>query len=292
MNAKTARVPSLRQLVAGNETIVAPAALNPLMAKLAEAAGFKALYLSGGSLGWLKAVTEANLTLTEMIAAGLEITSTCDLPLILDSAGGWGDPMHVHRTIALAERTGFQGIEIEDQLLPKRVHHHVGTDHLVPAELLVMKIREAVAARTNPDLLVIARTDAAKMLGVEEAVRRMEACKKAGADVLFVWTRSGEEMRFVAERLPAPLMVFAPRDGTSALPVPLPEMARLGYRIVGVPVVPLLSIHHALQQTYAALAAGRPDPALTEGAEHELQSVFRTVGLQKMLDIEADTVGI
>jgi len=248
--------------------------------------------LSGGSLGWLKTVTEANLTLTETIAAGLEITSTCHLPLILDSAGGWGDPMHVHRTIALTEGVGFQGIEIEDQLLPKRVHHHVGTDHLVPAELLVMKIREAVAARTNPDLLVIARTDAAKMLSIDEAVRRMDACKKAGADVLFVWTRSGDEMRYVAERLPPPLMVFAPRDGTSALPIPLPEMARLGYRIVGVPVLPLLSIHRALRQTYAALAQGQPDPSLTEGAEQELQSVFRTVGLQTLLDVEAGTVGI
>src|ERR1700712_2289762 len=116
--------PSLRTLLEGPGTTVAPLVLNGMMAKLAEQAGFNALYLGGGAMGYLTTVTEANLSLTDMVQAGLGITSVCHLPLILDGACGWGDPMHIHRTIGMAEASGFAGIEIEDQILPKRAHHH------------------------------------------------------------------------------------------------------------------------------------------------------------------------
>src|SRR5512134_860460 len=101
------------------------------MARLAEAAGFKAIYLSGGSLGWLKCVTEANLSLSEMVETVVDIRTACRLPIVL-VVGGWGDPVHVHRTVTVCEVAGVAAIEIEDQLLPRRVEHHVGVDHLVP----------------------------------------------------------------------------------------------------------------------------------------------------------------
>jgi 2-methylisocitrate lyase-like PEP mutase family enzyme len=106
----------LSQLIRGPDLIVAPVALNPIMARMAEQTGFKALYLSGGSLGWYKCVTEANITLTEMAQVALDMRAACALPIILDVGGGWGDPMHVHRTIRLTEAAGFQAIELEDQL--------------------------------------------------------------------------------------------------------------------------------------------------------------------------------
>ena len=93
----------LSQLVRGNDLIVAPVALNPIMARLAQEAGFQAVYLSGGSLGWYKCVTEANVTLTEMAQIALDMRAACKLPIVLDGGGGWGDPTHVHHTIALAE---------------------------------------------------------------------------------------------------------------------------------------------------------------------------------------------
>ena len=203
------------ELMRGNELIVAPVALNPIMARLAEEAGFKAVYLSGGSLGWLKCVTEANLTLPELAAVALDMRAVCRLPIVLDAGGGWGDPVHVHRTIALAEAAGFAAIEIEDQLLPRRVEHHAGVDHLIPTELMLKKIAEAIAARTDPDFVIIARTNARRVHGLDEALRRAEAFHRAGADMLFVHTRDAEEMRVVGERLPPPLMTFAPPDGFS-----------------------------------------------------------------------------
>src|SRR6266404_2081762 len=178
------------------------------MARLAEEAGFKALYLSGGSLGWLKCITEANLTLPELAAVALDMRAVCRLPIVLDAGGGWGDPVHVHRTIALAEAAGFAAIELEDQVLPRRVEHHVGIDHLVPTEFMLEKIKAALAARSDPDLVIIARTNARRTDGLDEAIRRGEAFHKAGADMLFSFTRNPEEVRMVGERLPPPLMTF------------------------------------------------------------------------------------
>src|SRR5438874_6934329 len=215
----------------GNELIIAPVALNPIMARLAEEAGFKALYLSGGSLGWLKCVTEANLTLPELAAVALDMRAVCRLPIVLDAGGGWGDPVHVHRTIALAEAAGFAAIEIEDQLLPRRVEHHVGIEHLVPTEFMVENVKAALAARSDPDFIIVARTNARRLHGLDEALRRGEAFKRAGADMLFVFTRDAEEMRIIGERLPPPLMTFAPADGFADFPLEQKDLAALGFRL-------------------------------------------------------------
>jgi methylisocitrate lyase len=249
--------------------------------------------LSGGSLGWLMGITEANITLHDMVQAGIDIRTVCPLPLILDAAGGWGDPMHLHRTIAMAERAGFSAIEIEDQYLPKRAHHHIDHDRLIPADMMEAKIREAVAAREDPNFVIIGRTDAAKTDSIDEAMRRGERYRRAGADMLFIYTRSAEEMRIVGERFAPPLMIFAPRDGTGALKLSMTELAALGYRVVGVPVLPLLSLHRALRQTYEKLAAFELDPALGDsGAEPEMKAVHQTVDLERLLEIERRTVEI
>ncbi len=284
---------TLRELLAGNEAVVAPTVLNPMMAKLAEAAGFRALYLSGGSLGWLKCVTEATLSLHEMCDAGAEIRTVSNLPLILDGAGGWGDPMHMHRTVAMAERAGFSAIEIEDVVLPKRAHHHIGREHVIAQELMEAKIREAVAARTDPDFVIIARTDSQKTHGIDHAIERGRAFRAAGADVLFIWTHNTEELRKVGEALGpgGPLMIFTGRDGTGTLEMPRAELAQLGYRLIGVTILPLLSMHRALAQTYKALFAGELDPAFgTAGVAAETEKMFATVGLEKLLEIERRTV--
>ncbi len=150
---------SLRSLISGPELILAPVALNPMMARLAEDAGFKAAYVSGGSLGWLKCVTEANLTLHEMAQLALEMRAASPIPLVLDAGGGWGDPVHMHHTMALAEAAGYSALEVEDQFLPRRVHHHIGEERLIEPEAMALKIRELVAARKNPDSIVVWRTN-------------------------------------------------------------------------------------------------------------------------------------
>ena len=285
------RVSKLSQLIRGNDLIVAPVALNPIMARMAEEAGFKAIYMSGGSLGWYKCVTEANITLPEMAQVAVDMRAVCALPIILDGGGGWGDPMHVHRTIRLTEAAGFQAIEIEDQLLPRRVEHHVGIEHLVPTEFMVEKIKEALAARTDPDLLIVARTNARRLYGLDEALRRGEAFKQAGADMLFVFARSAEEMRTIGERLPPPLMIFAPPDGFAEFALSERELAALGFRIAASSGTAFAAMVKAVRQSYQCLAQGKIDPFIGKGnVEKEMKAAMATTGLDRLLEIERRTM--
>ena len=275
----------------GSELIVAPCALNPMMARLAEDAGFKAVYMSGGSLGWYKCVTEANITLPEMVQIAVDTRAVCKLPIILDAGGGWGDPMHVHRTIALAEAAGFSAIEIEDQLLPRRVEHHIGIDNLNDTDLMVAKVKEAIAARTDPNFVIIARTNTRRVHGLDDALRRGEAFHRAGADMLFIYTRDAEEMRLVGERLPTPLMTFAPPDGFSTFALSRADMFKLGYRVAASSGSSFAALYKAVRQSMECLAQDRMDPFLGPGgAEAEMKRAHQTTRLAQMLEVERRTL--
>ncbi|MET0923146.1 MAG: isocitrate lyase/PEP mutase family protein [Xanthobacteraceae bacterium] len=282
---------TLKELIRGNELIVAPVVCNPIMALLAQEAGFKAIYLSGGTLGWVKNVTEANLTLPEMADVAVDIRASCKLPLVLDAGGGWGDPMHVTRTIALAEAAGFAAIEIEDQLLPRRVEHHVGIEHLVPTEFMVEKVKAAVAARTDPDFIIVARTNARRLSGLDEALRRGDAFTRAGADMIFVFTRNSEELRILGERLPPPLMTFAPPDGFAEFPLKERDLAALGFRLAASSGTAFAAMVKAVRQSYECLAQGRIDPFIGKGnVEKEMKAAMATTGLDHLLEIERRTM--
>ena len=194
---------TLRALMQRELPVTAPLVLNPLMARMAEAAGFPAGYLGGGSTGYLKVSLEANLNLTEMCQAALDIRAVSSLPLIMDAACGYGDPMHMHRTIGMSEAAGFAAIEIEDQLVPKRAHHHVGIEHMIPMELMAAKVKEAVAARRSAEFVIIARTNAMRASDIDDALRRGEAYRAAGA--------------------PGPLLSMAPEPPQLRAPPPRPR---------------------------------------------------------------------
>jgi methylisocitrate lyase len=279
-----------RRLIAGSEPVFAPLVFSPLSAMLAEAAGFEALYLGGGSLGYIKCGTEAQLSLTEMAQAAVDIRTVCRLPLILDGACGWGDPMHVQRTIRMSEAAGFAAIEIEDQILPKRAHHHIGIEHMIPSELMAAKIAAAVEARSDPDFVIIGRTNALRSTGLDDALRRAEAYRQAGADMLYVTGRKPEDVRALGERLAPPLMYMTGAGGLSASGFSAADLYRLGFRLIVDPTTPLMAAHKALRQCYAALAAGAPDPLLGTEPGSEQAHVHETIGLDRMLAVERATV--
>jgi len=283
--------PSLRALLNGPLPVTAPLVLNPLMARMVEAAGFPAGYLGGGSTGYLKVALEANLNLTEMCQAAIDIGAVSSLPLILDGACGYGDPMHMHRTIGMSEAAGFQAIEIEDQLVPKRAHHHAGIEHMIPAELMAAKVEAAVAARRNPDFLIIARTNAVRASTMDDALRRGERYRKAGADVILLsMAHTPEQLRAIAQRLGGPLMYLTGRGGLAGLGMTLAELGGLGYRIVADPSTPLLAAYEAWRAVYRDLVdgfgAGRPRREWGS-TEKEMLDV---IGLPKLLAIERATV--
>jgi 2-methylisocitrate lyase-like PEP mutase family enzyme len=283
---------SLRALIQGPLPVTAPLVLNPLMARMVEAAGFPAGYLGGGATGYLKVALEANLNLTEMCQAAIDIRAVSSLPLILDAACGYGDPMHVHRTIGMSEAAGFAAIEIEDQLVPKRAHHHVGIEHMIPLELMAAKVREAVAARRDRGFLIIARTNAMRASDMDDALRRGEAYRKAGADLLLLsMAHRPEQLRAIAERLGAPLMYLAGRGGLAGTGMTLEDLGRLGYKIVADPSTPLLAAFAAWKKVYNDLADGfGARTAPTPGWSPLEGEMLAVIGIDKLLAIERATV--
>lgn len=280
---------TLRRMIAEGPAVLAPFVLNPMMARMAERAGFRALYLGGGGAGYAGVFTEANLSVTEMVQAGLDIGAACRLPLILDGACGWGDPMHLHRTIALAERAGFQAIEIEDQILPKRAHHHIGIEHMIPPEAMAEKVREAVSVRRSEDFLVIARTNALRSTGMEDALRRCELYAAAGADMLFPITPRPADMRVIAARFATPLMYMPPAGGLRAAGLSMADMPGLGARLVVDAQTPLLAMHRAIRDSYAAMMAGEADPLVGGSIAAEEKAMLESIGIDTLLAVERRT---
>jgi 2-methylisocitrate lyase-like PEP mutase family enzyme len=283
---------SLKSKLNGALPVTAPLVLNPLMARMVEAAGFDAGYLGGGSSGYQKVALEANLNLTEMCQMAVEIGSVSSLPLIFDAACGFGDPMHIHRTIGMSEAAGFAAIEIEDQLVPKRAHHHIGIEHMIPLELMAAKVREAVAARRNPDFLIVARTNAMRASNMDDALRRGEAYRTAGADLLLLsMAHKPEQLRAIGERLGGPLMYLAARGGLAGTGMTLRELGSLGFRVVADPGTPLLAAFAAWKQVYHDLAdgfgAGAPPRSDWPSLEKEMLGV---IGLEQLLQVERETV--
>lgn len=282
---------SLRPLLASGRPICAPLVLNPMMAMMADKAGFDALYLGGGATGYAKALLEANLNVSEMCAAGTEIAAVSTRPLILDGATGFGDPMHMHRTIPMVETAGFAAIEIEDQLIPKRAHHHIGVERMIEPELMAAKVKEACSARRSDDFLIIARTNAVRNTGIEDAIKRLELYKKAGADVLLGSPRDAEEARFLGERLPAPLMYLCSPGGLAAIGLTKEEMAGLGWQILADPGTGLFAAYETWRNLYAEMADGfkitsRPHTDWRE-LEHEMHEA---IDLPKLIAVEKRTV--
>lgn len=284
-------MPTFREMIQGPTPLLAPLVLNPIMARLAEQAGFKAAYLGGGSTGYMKCVTEANLNISELCQTALDIRAVSPLPLVLDGACGFGDPMHMHRTIGMTEAAGFAAIEIEDQILPKRARHHIGIEHIIPQELMVAKIKACVAARRHPETVIIGRTNAARMHGLDEALRRGEAYRKAGADMIYVLAKTPDQVRTIGEKLGGPLMLLTSDDRRQAVGLSNEELGRVGYRLVCDASTPFMAMHKALRDCYAAMANEAMDPLLGKGgAKAEQEQVHRTIGLEAMLAVERATV--
>ena len=279
----------LRELTDRAVPVVAPLALDPLSALIAQSCGMQALYLGGGTLGYVKTGTEANLNLTDMAQTGMEIRAACQLPLILDAQCGWGDPMHMQRTLNVAEAVGFAALEIEDQIMPKRAHHHIGIEHLIPEHLMIEKIKVAVGSRRDPDTIIIARTNACRGAGVEEALKRGEAYRNAGADMLMLLMKSPDEARFIGERIGGPL-VYMTLSGISSIGMSPEDLSGLGYKIVVEGAAPFYARHLALRNCYSAIAHWQADPSTRDMYKPLIEDVHHLIELNGLLEIERRTV--
>jgi 2-methylisocitrate lyase-like PEP mutase family enzyme len=204
MEKLTARK-KFRNLVSGPRFIIALGIWDAYTARVAESLGIECLSLGGYQLGVHYCTSEPLLTLTELTNASRYITSAVNIPLIVDAGAGFGEPLHVMRTVRELERAGAAALHIEDQIFPKRVHYHKGVEHLVSREEMVAKIKAAVAARTDPDTVIIARTDAMRTDGFAEGVERANLYLEAGAEMVLIFPSTLEEAKQAPREIKGPV---------------------------------------------------------------------------------------
>lgn len=266
----------LRAHLAGGGIVAAPGAYDAITARLIEQAGFPAVYMTGAGVSAARGYPDYGLlTLTEMVDSAAIIARSVAVPLISDADTGYGNELNVTRTVREFERSGAAAIHIEDQVSPKRCGHLDGKEVISRAEF-VSKIRAAVAARRDPDFVVIARTDARAVAGFDEAVARANLAVEAGADLAFVEAvQSQDEMASVPARVKGPCLLNVVPGGKTPT-VSLDDAQAMGYRLAILPGALLFEIIPAADAALRSLVQTRMPQLPAAGAT--VMSTFRRFG--------------
>ena len=254
----------LKEIAESRRGAIVPGAFNALSAKVVADLGFEAIYVTGAGVTnmWFGMPDQGFMGLAEIADHTARIRDAVEVPLIVDADTGFGNALNVYHTVRTLERAGADCIQFEDQIAPKRCGHFAGKD-VISTEEAVTKIKAAVDARRDPDLLIMARTDAAAVHGFEAAVERAAKFAEAGADILFVEAvTTAEEIRALPRRLSTPQLMNMVIGGKTPI-FNASELADLGYGIV-------LYANAALQGAVAgmqkALTVLRDDKEVTESS--------------------------
>lgn len=250
-------------------TVVLPGAYDAITARIAEAAGAKALYLSGaGVTNSMTACPDiAIITLEEMARQAAYVTDAVSLPVLADADTGFGGVVNVIRTVREYERAGLAGLHIEDQVSPKRCGHLEGKE-LISKQAMCEKVRAACSARRDPAFLIVARTDARGVNGLDDAIDRARAYVEAGADAIFPeGLESQDEFRAVREAVPGLLLANMTEFGKTPL-ISVSEFQALRYNLVIFPMTAFRVMMKAVSEAYETL--------LREGTQASILNKMRT----------------
>ena len=223
----------LKKAVAERRALLVPGVMNALAARIADDMGFEALYVTGAGVtnAYLGLPDVALLSLSQLADHVAAIRNITERPLIVDGDTGFGNAVNVWHTIRTLERAGASAVQLEDQVFPKRCGHFEGKD-VIPAEEMVQKVKAAVDARHDPDLQIIARTDAYAIAGLEAALERAARYIEAGADITFVEApKKSEEIAAITQRLAAPQLVNMVIGGKTP-PISYADLQQAGVAIV------------------------------------------------------------
>ena len=276
-----------RRLVEAEEILVMPGAYDALSAKLIEAAGFDAAYLTGygQAASKLGAPDVGLMSMAEMLERTADMAAAVNIPVACDADTGFGNTVNVIRTIREYERAGAAAIQLEDQVMPKKCGHMLGRQ-IIPAEEMAEKIRGAVAARSDPDFLIIARTDARTTHGVEEAIRRGKLYEEAGADIIFIESlESVEEMKQINREITKPTIANMVEGGRTPF-LSAKELQEIGYNMV---VYPIATLYTATKAVYDMLVDFRKNgtPAAYKDKMVDFSQFNEFIGLPAIRKIEA-----
>lgn len=263
MNSSLTPGALLRQHLADG-IVVAPGAYDGMSARLVAMAGFNAVYASGGAIARAAGYPDIGLlSFTEVMDRVEKIVDASGLPVVADADTGFGGSANVERTVRIMERAGVAAFHIEDQSFPKRCGH-LDDKSLVDVEEMCRKVHIARQTLSDPDTLVIARTDAIAVEGFDAALARAERYLKAGADMIFVEApETLAQIRAIADRLPGLKLINMFYGGKTPL-VPLPDLAAMGYRLAIIPSDLQRTAIHAMQATLAAIKQTGDSSALAD----------------------------
>jgi 2-methylisocitrate lyase-like PEP mutase family enzyme len=277
---------SLRALIESGETVLAPGCYDALGARLIEEAGFPAVYMTGfgTAAGRLGRPDIGLLTLPEMVDNARRIVQAVEIPVIADADTGYGNPLNVIRTVREYEAAGVAAIHLEDQVMPKKCGH-MEDKQLIEAEEMAAKIRAAVAARRS-ELVIIARTDARAVEGLEGALARGRLYRDAGADALFIEAPQAEaEIEAVARAFPDVPLLFNYAEGGKSPAVDHDQLRRLGFSIVIFPLSVMLAATAAIRSVLGQIRAdGTPVNVL--GQLVGFQEFLEFIGLPEVQALE------
>ena len=280
-----------RDLIARPEFIPALGIWDPYTARVAEALGIGCVHIGGYQLGTHYVTSEPLLTLTELAWTTKYVPSAVKIPVIVDAGAGYGEPLHVMRCVRELEKAGAAGLHIEDQIYPKRVHYHKGVEHVIPAGDMVAKIKAALAARTDPDFFIMARTDAMRTDGFAEGIERANLYLEAGAEMVMIFPNTMEEARQAPKEVKG-LLAYTNSEG-NRLRRPLfsvQEFQDVGYKLSTYPTALLCPVTQTLKRVITSLKT-----AGVSGNDPEEMILWRKevedlIGLEEYYRIESETV--
>lgn len=265
---------------------------DPLTARLAQQTGFQVIALGGYQQGAAACVPEPTLTMTEVIEGARLITKAVSIPLKVDCGAGFGEAVHVTRTIREAEAANIACLHIEDQHYPKRAHYHRFEEQVIGIEEMLAKIKAAIAARTT-DLVIVGRTDSIHTHGVAEAIRRGTLFAEAGCDMVEVFPNTAEEAQLIAKEVKAPLVYVNSPGNRKGRPVySWRELEDMGYKLAIDSATVILSAVDAVRQAMTTyMQTGRP-PAHVAGNIELRRYIESLIGLEEYYEIEEETLGL
>lgn len=284
MSSSAAR---LRQLLGREKIVVCPGVFSPLFGKLAETVGFETIYATGaGIANAVYGLPDLGLLgMKEVADIAGSIAAATDLPVIADADTGYGGSLNVLRTVRLLESEGIAGIQIEDQVHPKRCGHFEGKEVVSTAEM-VERLFAAQEARRDPDLVIIARTDARAVEGLDKAIERCLSYERAGADVIFIEApQSVDEMAAIPQHFNVPVMVNIVEGGKTPM-LPANELREMGYQLVLYANAVMRSAMFGAESTLKTLRdSGSTSAALDQMVSFDQRQEL--VGLDRWLALDA-----
>ena len=284
----------LRAMLKRGQFLELPAIYDPITARLAESAGFKSIYNGGFVTGGKTCISEPLLTMSDQLGTAGDIAKSVKVPLVMDAGAGWGEPLHTMRTVRECVWAGVAGVHIEDQLFPKRAHYHTYVVHNIPRDEFIDKIKLACKARdeVDRDFVIIARSDAARVQGIKEALDRVNAAAQVGADMGLVFPRTHEEAVLSPKRSKLPLVYVQSRGTRDGRPLySYKQLREMGYGGCIDATLSICLVYHHMREAMIELKKTGDYKGMTEpefvAARKGVEDI---IGLEEYYRIEEETV--